>query len=365
MEPGPSFTQFMQGIRDSGALSPGQLWDLERLLPLGLPDVHVAAKALLERGWMTPYQINQIYRGRAGHLVLGSYLVLERLGQGAMGEVFKARHRRLGRLAALKVIRSQRVADPRYRARFEREVQAAARLDHPHVAHAFDAGHHGDALFLAMEYIDGTDLQCLVAREGPLPVGRACEYARHAALGLQHAHDRGVLHRDVKPPNLLLASAGTVVKVLDFGLARLADNTNRAALTARGAVLGTPDYLPPEQIRDPRRADERSDLYGLGCTLYFLLTGHPPFPRGSPLQRMLAHLREEPRPVDKARPGLPAGLTGLVSVLMAKRPRDRPQTAAEVARALGALLKQGFPEPHTPGRGEGSASRPGDSTVPP
>jgi serine/threonine-protein kinase len=358
MEPGPSFAQFAQGIRDCGALSHRQLRDFEGFLSLRSPDVREAARALLERGWMTPYQLNQVHRGRARRLVLGPYLLLERLGRGAMGEVLKARHRRLGRLAALKIIHSNLVADAGSLARFEREVEAAARLDHLHIAHAYDAGREGDNLFLAMEYVEGTDLRHLVVREGPLSAPRACEYARQAALGLQHAHERGVLHRDVKPSNLLLASPGGVVKVLDFGLARLADNEDRACLTGPRVVLGTPDYLPPEQLLNPRGADERSDLYGLGCTLYFLLTGQPPFPRGSPTARLLAHLRDEPRPVGEVRPGLPAGLARLVGLLLAKRPQQRPRSAAEVARSLGTLLQQGFPNPNTAGKGREIAAGP-------
>ena len=202
-----------------------------------------------------------------------------------MGEVFKARHPKLGRVVALKLIRKERLDNPAAVRRFHREVQAAAQLEHPHIVRAYDADEAGDLHYFVMEYVEGTDLARLVKRDGPLTVDRACDYVRQAALGLQHAYERGMVHRDIKPANLLLTAKGDVVKVLDMGLARLdrpeKDAGASSTLTQEGAVMGTPDYIAPEQARDSHTVDIRADLYSLGCTLYFLLAGRVPFPGGT------------------------------------------------------------------------------------
>jgi serine/threonine-protein kinase len=327
---------FLQGLQDSKALDAGQLRLALEYAYQGPPDPRHLGRELLRRGWMTAYQINQVFLGRGQHLTLGPYLVLERLGHGGMGEVLKARHTRMGRLVALKVIRADRLTRTRAVPRFEREVQSVARLDHPNIVHAYDAGVLDDALFLAMEYLEGTDLKRLVRAQGPLQAAKACDYARQAAEGLQHAWERGVVHRDVKPSNLFLAR-GEVVKLLDMGLARLLEEEANL-LTRRGVPLGTASYQAPEQILDAGAADVRSDLYGLGCTLYFLLTGRPPFVEGTAVHRMLAHLREEARPVESLRKDLPPGLGKVLRKLMAKRPADRYQSPAEFVERLTGVL---------------------------
>jgi serine/threonine-protein kinase len=283
-------------------------------------------QALLERAWLTPFQVSEIQRGRGKPLTLGPYVVLGQLGQGSTGTVFKARHSRMRRLAAVKLLHPGVLDRFGGIDRFLREVQTAARLDHPNVVHAYDADFTAEAHYLAMEYVEGPDLRRLVTKEGPLDVALACDYVRQAALGLQHAHERGVIHRDVKPSNLLVC--GAVVKLTDFGLALL-PGQERA-----GRVVGTPGYLAPEQALEPRSTDERADLYSLGCTLYFLLTGRVPFPGDSPIDKLLRQLREEPEPVEEIRSSLPRALCALVRKLMVKRPEDRFQTAAEVANAL-------------------------------
>jgi serine/threonine protein kinase len=280
--------------------------------------------------------------------VLGQYLLLELLGEGGMGRVWKARHQLMQRLVALKVIQGHFLADAGTVARFQREIRAAAQLDHPHLVRALDADEVAGTHFFVMEYVAGTDLARLVKEQGPLPVARACDYVRQAALGLQHAHEKGLVHRDVKPGNLFLAADGTV-KVLDLGLASLvrAQDVGSAAsdATPAGALLGTPDYLAPEQARDARSADGRADLYGLGCTLYHLLTGRPPFPAGTLAEKLLGHQLHEPKPVAALRPEVAPGVAAVVGRLMAKRPEDRYPTAAAAAAALAPFAGDGRGRP--------------------
>jgi serine/threonine protein kinase len=341
--PGPppgdeALTDFLGAIEDSRILHPEQLGELRALLRGGCRGPRDLAEALVQRGWLTAWQVNRVYRGRGSSLRVGPYLLEERLGCGAMGDVFKASHTAMRRPVALKLLRADRVAQGGGAERFFREARAVARLDHPNVVHAYDAGCAGGRYYLAMEYVGGADLKRVVEAEGPLEPARACDLVRQSALGLQHAFEQGVVHRDVKPANLLLSARG-VVKVLDLGLARLKYPEGEGAgqtLTATGHALGTADYVAPEQLRDSRSVDTRADLYGLGCTLYFLLGGRVPFPGGSLLSKLLRHLREEPQPLESVRPDVPAALAGVVRELMAKDPAHRFQTPAELAAALAA-----------------------------
>jgi tRNA A-37 threonylcarbamoyl transferase component Bud32/tetratricopeptide (TPR) repeat protein len=255
-----------------------------------------------------------------------------------MGQVFKARQVRMDRVIALKIIRKDRQAQFQAVRRFQREAKAAGRLSHPHIVAFHEADVAGEVHFLTMEYVEGTDLARLVERDGPLPVGRACDCVRQAALGLQHAHERGLVHRDIKPSNLLLGSDG-VVKILDMGLARLEQGSHAehasSELTQTGAVMGTPAYMAPEQALDPRRTDIRADIYSLGCTFYYLLTGRVPFVHISMTQALLQHQLEEPAALEQLRPEVPADLATVVRRMMAKRREDRYQTAGEVAATVG------------------------------
>jgi serine/threonine protein kinase len=275
------------------------------------------------------------------------YEVLGRLGEGGMGQVFKARHRRLNRVVAVKVIRPEQLGNPNSLRRFHREARAAARLSHPNIVEIFDAAEAGGTFLLAMEYVDGKDLAELVQTRGPLPVGIACEYIRQAGLGLQHAHERGLVHRDIKPANLLLSADGSQVKLLDMGLARLQqvddNDPSLGELTQSGAVMGTPAYLAPEQARDSRRVDIRADIYSLGCTLYHLLTGQAPFRGMSLAEVVLRHQLEEPLPIEQVRPGVPPEVQDILNKMLAKHPEERYQTPAELAKSLApwAALEPG------------------------
>ncbi len=264
------------------------------------------------------------------------YRVLGCVGAGGMGVVYRARHRLMDRTVALKVIHRRLSDRPAFVEHFRDEVRGVARLSHPNVVAAHDADGAGDLHFLVMEYVEGETLDRRVARDGPLPVGLACDCVRQAALGLQHAHEHGLIHRDVKPGNLILTPSG-VVKVLDFGLAQLAAESPADTPPGSAPLVGTPDYLAPEQARNPAAADARADVYGLGCTLYSLLTGRPPFPGGTVLQKLLAHQDRPPPPVADLRPDVPAALAVLVERMLAKDPSDRPPTVAAVAEELTRL----------------------------
>ncbi len=299
-----SARSLVETLRHGRLLEPDQLDELTRTLPARSADPLALARELLQRGWLTPYQINQLFQDRAGDLVLGRYVLLERLGEGGMGQVFKAREQRLGRTVALKVLRKERIDKPDILRRFHTEIQAVARLSHPNIVYAHDAEQVGDAHLFAMEYVDGIDLARLVKQSGPLPVEQACEAVRQAALGLQHIHEHGMVHRDIKPANLMRTHQSGVVKVLDMGLARLLDDSGETAttnLTRLGVVMGTVDYIAPEQAMSSRRADIRSDLYALGCSFYYLLTGQVPFPVEEAMAKLLAHQCDRAVPVEQLR----------------------------------------------------------------
>jgi serine/threonine-protein kinase len=301
-----------------------------------------AARYLVAAGLITHFQADRLLAGRTDGFVLGQYVIQEQVGCGAMGRVFKARHRAMNRPVAIKVLNPDVTRTAAARQAFGREVKAAARLNHPNVVTAYDANEIGDRSYLVLEFVDGPTLDALVRQRGPLPVGRACEIARQAACGLQHAHELGMVHHDLKPANLLVqrvwgADAGPspltpfTVKIADFGIARLAPTDSG------GGLVGTPDYVAPEQARDPDLADHRSDLYGLGCVFYFLLTGRPPFPSLSRPEAVRRHASEEPVRVERLRPDVPPAVAAIVHALMAKDPAARPQSAAELAARLEGL----------------------------
>jgi serine/threonine protein kinase len=269
------------------------------------------------------------------------YAVVRELGRGGMGIVYEARHRLMDRPVAIKVIDKRLLDRPAALERFHREVRAAAKLVHPNIVTAYHAEQAGELLLLIMEYVEGTSLADVVLRRGRLPVAHACHYARQAALGLQHAFEQGMVHRDIKPHNLMLTPKGRV-KILDFGLARLAsEQVPGVELTQENALMGTPAYMSPEQGADARQADIRADIYSLGCTLYCLLTGDPPFAGGSAMHVIFAHKHLEAKPLHEVRPDVPPELTAVVARMMAKEPGQRYRAPTEVAQALTPFCKPG------------------------
>jgi serine/threonine protein kinase len=271
---------------------------------------------------------------------LGPYEFIRQLGKGGMGAVYLARHVELGKIVAVKVLPAEQLNELTI-ARFKREIRSIGQLDHPNIVTAHDAGEHGGVHFLVMSLVDGVDLRRIVERRGKLPIADACEAARQAALGLQHAVDRGLVHRDVKPSNLMITRDG-LVKLVDLGLSRSVGDAGPDTLTAAGTLLGTADYLAPEQWDNPQTADTRADIYGLGCSLFHLLTGQPPFAAEefkSVMAKMRAH-HETPLPaVTRWSPDAPAELVTVVKRMVAKKPADRFASPAEVATALRPFAK--------------------------
>jgi eukaryotic-like serine/threonine-protein kinase len=350
-----TLSEFLDLLGRLHLLEPAQLDELRRQSQGPSAEPRAVARGLIDRGGLTPFQANHLLQGRANELLLGHYVLQERLGEGGMGQVFKAWDPKLGRAVALKVIRKERLANRDAVKRFVRELRAAAQLDHPHIVRALDADEVAGTHLLVMEFVPGTALSCLVGRRGPLPVRAACEFLRQAALGLQHASEKGLVHRDVKPSNLLLTlppgvdattadepalTAGRV-KILDFGLARLGHpegEESTTALTREGVLMGTVDYLAPEQALDSHAVDIRADLYSLGCTGYYLLAGRVPFPGGSSVSKVMRHRLDEPTPLEQLRPEVPTVVAAVVRKLMAKPPDQRFRTPAKAAAVLQSVL---------------------------
>ncbi|MBI2808871.1 MAG: protein kinase [Planctomycetes bacterium] len=282
-------------------------------------------------------------------ITLGKYRLHEEIGKGGMGKVYKATHSLLKRTVAIKVLPASRLKDAQAVARFRREIEAAGRLDHPHIVRTHDADEADGQHFLVMEWLAGEDLHHLVRRVGPLPVETACDFIRQAARGLDFAHQHGMVHRDVKPSNLYLVTSRErerpeetpTVKVLDLGLALLHDAPNEEGLTSTGEVMGTYDFIAPEQALETHSVDHRADIYSLGCTFYFLLTGHPPFPGKSGTKKLLAHQLEEPAPIQRT--DVSPEVLAVLKKMMAKDPAQRFASMREAADALPSHSEKGAP----------------------
>jgi serine/threonine-protein kinase len=353
---------FLDALRASRLLSPARWEELTRHVQPRYPQLRQLGRYLIEEEWLTPYQINQLLLGRGRNLVLGSYVVLDRLGAGTMAQVFRAEHRHMNRLVALKVLHENVLVHPKAVHQFYREVEAVAQLSHPNLIHAYDAGPLGESHYLAVEYVNGTDLERVVKHSGMLSQEQACDFIRQASLGLHHAYEHGLLHHDLKPSNLFvtqqaglsfqtvpegdsgrfLATASAFhsarVKIHNIGL------TCQLPSLGSGQGFASPDrgieawrsldYLPPERIANLYATDIRASLYSLGCVFYYLLTGQVPFPGGSPLEKVRQHQCEEPVPIEFLCTDVAPEVSALVSQLMAKRAEGRCQTPLEVAAAL-------------------------------
>lgn len=348
---------FLTALKRSGLVSREDYLHAKALVP-DSDRGRLLARALVEAGLLTRFQAERLLVGRVHGFQLDQYVILEEIGRGGMGRVYKARHRTMNRTVALKILAPDLTRSPRAQEMFLREVRAVAQLVHPNLVTAFDANKVGDRYYLVLEYVDGPNLDQLVRSRGPLEVGQACDFIRQAAQGLQCAHIAGMIHRDIKPANILVqrrAADGSpgLVKVSDFGLARLGDpdKSNNTILTKPNTVMGTPDFLSPEQARCMHRTDIRSDLYSLGCTFYYLLTGTVPFPNGTPVEKLVRHTMEEPTPVGELSPAVPPEVAGIVRKLMAKKAEDRYQTPAEAVAALEPFSVSG-PTPWEPARPE-------------
>jgi serine/threonine protein kinase/formylglycine-generating enzyme required for sulfatase activity len=324
---------FRDAALAAGLFSPS---DWEQARPFST-DVAEAVERLVDLGLVTRFQAEKVAAGYVERLVLGDYLLLEPLGAGGMGQVFRARHRRMDRIVALKVITSGAVRDPSAVARFEREVRAAAALVHPHIVTAYDAGEHRGTHYLVMEYVDGRNLADIVRDDGPPAVATAVKYIVQVARGLDYAHARGIVHRDIKPANLLVDRSGTV-RILDMGLARFAEAASDDSLTGSGQLMGTLDFIAPEQAADTREADARSDIYSLGCTLYRLLTGANVYDGPTPVKKILAHVSAPIPSLLSRRADVPAALDAVFRKMAAKRPEDRYASMDAVIAALEGVL---------------------------
>ena len=341
-----SLKEFVACLRKSGLMNPSEV-DLY-LEKLEYSESSGLAQELITRNKLTPYQANALLKGFWKGFFLGNYIILEKLAHGGMSTVFKARHRRMGRVVCLKVPHTAKDS-PHIVERFRREAKTVAVLKHPNIVVAHDADEDGQIPFLVMEFVEGSDLAKLVTKQGPLPVEKTIDILLQVAKALEYVHDQGVIHRDIKPHNLLMDASGTV-KILDMGLARFdsylarnADATTHASITSSGVIMGTIDYMSPEQALNCKLADHRSDIYSLGCTLFFLLTGKPLFAGETLMEKLISH-REKPAPDLTSVTGkVSAGLNAVFRHMVEKEPEARYQSMTDVVRDLD-IIRNGSAE---------------------
>jgi len=340
----PTVETFLTCLRQSGLVAGDRVDALQKDLAgakTNAGDPRAIAKALVREQTLTPWQAENLLRGKRRGFVLDKYRLLSPLGRGGMSTVYLAEHSLMRRRCAIKVLPAKNLSDRTSLDRFHQEARAVAQLDHTNIVRAYDVGKVMDGNtaihFFAMELVEGESLQERVSREGPLPTVEAANFVRQAADGLAHAHHAGIVHRDVKPANLLVDRDG-VVKILDLGLAKFFGDAPAAAVPGGQPISGTVDFLSPEQALDSHAVDGRSDIYSLGCSFYFLLAGHAPFPQGTLTQRLVSHLSEQPIPIVQQRSDVPADLAEVLERMLAKKPSDRIQTADELAELLRQWL---------------------------
>ncbi len=329
--------EFLDLIRKSGVADSKQLEPhVQKLRAAGGVPTEPAkfAGILIRDGFLTHFQAEHLLQGKWRRFTIGKYKVLEKLGSGGMGQVYLCEHKLMRRRVAVKVLPTAKAADDSARERFYREARAVAALDHPNIVHAYDIDQDENLHFIVMEYVDGANLQEIIKKTGPMDVTRACHYVHQAALGLEHAHHAGLVHRDIKPGNILVDRTG-VVKVLDMGLARFF-NDEEDILTRKydENVLGTADYLAPEQAIDSHGVDIRADIYSLGATFYFMLTGKAPFGEGTVAQKLIWHQTRQPKILAEIRKDVPPALQAILTKMMAKEPSQRFPVPGAVAEAL-------------------------------
>lgn len=330
-------SQFLDSLVEQRILSSDSLRRFDSSLINAAADFSQWLDPLVQRKLLTSFQADAIRRGESHSLVLGNYVLLDKIGAGGMGEVYKARHGRMDRIVAVKILPAHTLSAAGTLERFQREVRAVAKLDHPNIVTAFDADEVKGVPFLVMQYVDGPDLATVVRRHGPLQVGQVIDIALQTAKGLEYAHGQGIVHRDIKPSNLLIDSRGAI-KILDMGLARFSEpDVADSDLTKAGDVMGTLDFMAPEQAEDSHHADARSDLYSLGCTMYWLFTAKPVYGGRSATQKFLRHRETPVPPLRQTRPEIPQELDGIYQRMMAKHPEDRFQSATEIIIALESL----------------------------
>lgn len=336
-QPVATLDAYAEVVRKSKLVDPQQLNRILKALRAEHSEEELTpkrlAKQLLRQGLITPWQNSHLKNGRTKGFFLGKYKLLSYLGSGGMSTVYLAEHTMMRRQVAIKVLMESEVGKITLE-RFRRECRAVASLDHPNIVAAHDFDADGQFHYLVMEYVEGHDLDTLVEKEGPLPFRVAADYIRQAATGLAHAHENGMVHRDIKPANLLVNKEG-VVKLLDLGVAKIS-NANQIKLTVENQqnLVGTVDFLAPEQALNSHEVDERADIYSLGCTFYYLLTGKPPFAEGTQAQRLLAHQVQHPTSIVQYRADAPQGLIDICMKMLAKKPEQRYQSCAETAQVL-------------------------------
>ncbi len=330
--------QFVDLVKRSGLVDDERLNQALSGVDQSVKDSGIVASCLTKAGLLTEWQSEKLLQGRHKGFHLGKYKLLSHIGTGGMGSVYLAEHQVMRHRVAIKLLPAHLAAQSSYIERFHQEARAAAALSHPNIIRAFDVDQHENFHYLVMEFVDGTDIQAIVSRTGPLPFETAANYTRQAAEGLGYAHRMGLIHRDIKPANLLVDKEGTV-KILDMGLARFTDESQGSLTMAYDQkMIGTVDYLAPEQALDSHKVDARADIYSLGCTLYFMLTGDSPFPQGTIPQRLMQHQSAEPTDIRQFRPDAPEELIAICSKMMAKSLDERFQSGDEVAQALADWL---------------------------
>ncbi len=333
----PAVDSFLQVVVRSGLLDSEQLEEAVRAVPPVYRDNPEAmAEHLIKVGKLSRFQASKLLKGAFVGLVLGPYQVLSPLGRGGMGTVYLARDSRTRKLVALKALSPKKAREEdRLLARFRREMILSRQVSHPNLAQTYEAGVSHEVYYIAMEYIPGRNLYRLVTQDGPLAVPRAARLFAEIAHGLDHAHLRGLIHRDLKPSNIII-TPNDHAKVLDLGLALIQGEliTDKTVVGGQGYVVGSFDYIAPEQAEDATKVDSRADIYSLGCTLYYALTGRPPFPGGSAQEKVNRHRGEEPPPIEQLNPHVPLGFASLIRKIMAKKPDQRPPSADAVRTEL-------------------------------